>query len=190
MKKKIFLMLFVLGYIGIVKAQRQAGGWAVQGRYGIMGGKGEVSSYASSFGVGLNKTIGNKGMLIEGNMIFHDFKIPYEELNRDFTRQFYGLNILTGWSYENFYPLYLNFKVGGFLGYEIVNKGNKFDDVNQVSIPINVNNFNYGIVVSPEIEVILTNFLTLGITFSQYWNVSSKWNKQQYSLEMGIKYYF
>lgn len=186
--KKILVTMVMLISIGAY-AQRQEGGLSLQARYGIMKGDGSVSSYASSASLGFSKMIGIKGYMFEGNVIFHDFKVPYEQINQEFSRQFYGINVFGGWSYGDVKPFYFNLKLGGFGGYELVNNGNKKNDEG-LEFPMEVSTLSFGAVASPEVEVILSRQFTLSLAYSQYYNATSKWNKWQYSLELGVKYYF
>lgn len=193
------LLLLALTFISIgTFAQRQDKGLAIQGRFGIMEGQGQMNSFfgafpkgkATSFSLGVGMPIGTKGFITEANIFFHDFTIPYKEIEKDLTRHFYGANLLAGWSYTDIQPLYLNLKAGGFAGFELVNNGNNHIEELGAKFPNDTKGFNYGVVISPEVEVILARKITATLTYSQYINLNSQWNKQQYSLELGLKYYF
>lgn len=187
-------MLLVLG-AGIMQAQRQDGGWAVQGKFGIMEGKGQMNSFfgafpegqATSAQIGVNLLVGNKGLMAEANFFMNDYFV--DTTNFDLPYRLYGLNVLGGWSYEGFRKLYLNFKGGAFAGIERINNGNDRDSVTKGKYKNSVRGLTYGIVLNPELEIVLYKKLSLTISSSQYWHPSNKWTKFQHSGDIGLKYY-
>ena len=194
MKKIAFLILVVLGTTSY--AQRKAGGWAVQARYGLMEGKGQMNSFwgafpegqATSGAIGANVLIGNKGLMAEGNFFMNDYFVDKDNFNLPY--RLYGLNILGGWSYEGFRKIYLNFKGGGFIGIENVNNGKQTENIYEILLPNSVDAFTYGMLIIPEVEIKIWNKLSGLVSFSQYWNIGSKYSHFKYDVNLGVKWYF
>ncbi|GIJ95390.1 hypothetical protein CAPN002_26080 [Capnocytophaga stomatis] len=193
MKKVIFLILVVLGTT--VHAQRKAGGWAIQARYGLMEGKGQMNSFfgafpegqATSGQVGVNLLIGNKGLMAEANLFMNDYFVDTTNFNLPY--RLYGLNALGGWSYEGFRKLYLNLKAGAFAGIERINDGNDRENITGGKYRNSVAGLTYGIILNPELEIVLYRKLSLTISSTQYWHPSNKWTRFQHSGDIGLKYY-
>lgn len=192
--KRIFI-LFALGIASFsLYGQRSDGVMAIQLHYGISEGRGQQNNFfglfnepkASMGGIGLSYTVGNKGFLVDANLFFQDYYVDKDKFNLPY--QLYGINLQGGWSYENLEFMYINLKAGGFIGIEKVNNGEK---TGAYGIPLknSVENFTYGVILTPEIEVKLYRNLFLTLQGNQYWNIGSKYANLKFSTELGLKYY-
>ncbi len=193
--RKLVFFIFTIFLINGAYAQRKAGGWAVQGDFGIMAGKGQMNKLfgafpdgqATSASAGASVLIGNKGYLFETNLFMNDYFVDKDNFNLPY--RLYGLNALGGWSYEGIRKIYLNFKAGGFIGIQKINNGNDKEATTGATYPNSVSGFAYGILISPELEFLIYRNITLKASYSQYWQPSGKWSKFQYGFEFGVKYY-
>lgn len=192
MRKIIFIMVLLFSIGGY--AQRRDGIMAIQLHYGISEGKGQMNKFfglfnepkASMGGVGLSYIAGNKGFLVDANLFFQDYYVDKEKLNLPY--QLYGINLQGGWSYEKLEFIYINLKAGGFIGLEKINNGEKLG-IYGIPLKNSVENFTYGMVFTPEIEIALYRNLFLIVQGNQYWNVGSKYANLKFSTELGLKYY-
>lgn len=187
--KKFLLFTLVFASFSIY-AQRRSNGWALQARYGLMQGKGDIMGNAVETNLGTSITIGNKGVLAELNLFAQDFSFEHKELKKEIPYQLYGLNVMGGWSYEGIRKLYLNFKAGGFAGYSIVNKGDAKEDVYGTTFVNPVKGITYGVVGSPEVELVIFRKLTATASYTQYFYPNDKWIRWQYTVNAGLKLYF
>lgn len=179
------MILFSIGTF----AQRKASGYALRTSAGIMKGKGEIlKEIGSTASIGFSHIIGNTLFLVDADFVIKDFSTEYE--NQDLYNRFYGLKLQGGYSIEKLEPLYFNFKAGVFSGFEQVNKGKETENLYGIKLPHPVDNFVYGIAVTPEVEVVLYKKLNLIVNYSQYLGMKSKYAKWYYSVEAGIKYNF
>ncbi|MFJ1366988.1 hypothetical protein ACILDU_11185 [Capnocytophaga canimorsus] len=179
MKRMFFLILAVLGTT--VQAQRQAGGWAVQAQGGIMS-KGFTGTLGTSY------TIGQRGFLTEAQMFYQKFDIDY--VTQPIPYELYALELKGGYSYEKLHPLYIQLKLGAFGGLQNVNGGNREEQVYHSQLPYDVDGFTFGLLVNPELELVLLPKLSLLFAFTQYKNLASDYSKANFSATAGLKYYF
>lgn len=189
MKKVLVVLGLFLFCIISSYGQRRAGGYALKTSVGIMRGKGEIlQEIGSTASLGMSHIIGNSHFLVDVDFVLKDFSTEYQEQN--LYNRFYGMKLQGAYTIENLEPLYINFKVGGFAGFEQVNKGKLTENVYGIALPHPVDNFVYGVVASPEIEIILLRKLNFIVNYSQYFGISSKYTDLYYSVEAGIKYNF
>lgn len=192
--KSILVIAMILVNMSVY-AQRKAGGLAIQGKFGLMEGKGLMNNFwgafpegqATNFSLGINRLQGNKGFMFETNLFVHDFYVDSNNLNLPY--RLIGLNLLGGWSYEKIHAIDFNFKAGVFAGNEKINNGKITE--NEYEIPLNnsVSNFTYGAILNPEIEFKIWSNLHGILSFSQYWYLGSKYANWKYSVELGLKWY-
>lgn len=193
--KKIVLFIFTIFLINSAYGQRQAGGWAIQGKFGLMEGRGQMNTFWGAFpegqavstSIGVNTLIGNKGTMFEANLFMNDYFVDKDNFNLPY--RLYGLSALGGWSYEKVRKFYFNLKGGTFAGIERVNGGNDKEANTGATFANSVSNFVYGVLVMPEVEYSVYNKITLTVSYTQYWKPSSKWSRFSYGLELGVKYY-
>lgn len=191
MKQIVVFLIAVLGFSFQAHAQRKAGGVALQAKYGIMKGEGEIiKDYATTGSLGVQMYLGEKGYFFDTNLLFQDFYVDYEQANQKMPYQLYGLNVMGGWSFENLAPFYLNIKAGGFAGYYVANKGINKEDTYGTTFVNPVKGVTFGIVASAEAEIVIWNKLAGVVSFSQYYYPSDKWIRSQYAIEAGFKWYF
>jgi hypothetical protein len=188
--KKI-LYIFAIFATTISLAQRQDDSWAIQARGGLLMGKGsgDLLGSASSFEIGGSYYL-KGGWMIEGNFTLDDFMVDLDK--RKLPYQVYSFNPMGGWSWEATNILYMNFKIGGILGFEKVNKNEPTDPIYGAKLPYpnEKNNFIYGFILSPEMEVRLYKGLSLLVNPYQNWYKGSKYADWKGGLRAGIKYYF
>ena len=190
MTKKFILWVFLSLPI-IIFGQRYDNSVALQAKFGIMKGEGQiVKNLATTGQIGVQWFFGQKGYFLEGNAIMQDFSIDYEEIKATIPYRMYGVNIMTGWSYEELNPVFFNIKAGGFAGYYIVNKRVDKDSVYMTTFVNSVRGISYGVVASAETEIVIWRKLTGVVSFSQYYYPMDKWIRWQYALEGGLKWYF
>lgn len=191
--RNFLLFTLVIASISLY-GQRRDGVVAIHLHYGLTEGKGQVSNFfgffnepkASMGGVGLSYILGNKGFLVDTNLFFQDYYVDKDKLNLPY--QLYGLNLQGGWSYEKIRFMYINLKAGGFIGLEKINNGEK-NGAYGIPLKNPVENFTYGVVLTPEVEIKLYRNLFLTLQGNQYWNIGSKYANLKFSTELGLKYY-
>lgn len=183
--KKIFYLLSVV--VPLFSFAQQTNTIALQANIGLMNGKGEfIGNNASNISLGAQFFVRNGDYFIESNLFMQDYFVDKEKFNLPY--QLYGLSVLGGYSYE-MGKLYLNFKGGGFIGKEKVNRGKDIEEVHGTFLKNSVNSFTYGVVVSPEFEFRIWEKLNGVANFNQYWNIKSKYADWKYSINLGLKYY-
>lgn len=194
--KKIFFLLMLSSVI-CAYSQRQEGGIAFQGRFGIMDGKGTMNNFfglskenkASFASAGMSMLLGDEGLYsFDANLIAKDMTIIHDDINQRLPIRVYGLEALGGYSFEDFEPLFINLKGGGFVGYQVVNKGETKSALYGSQIN-NTKGIVYGAVISPELELIIWQNLGILVSFNQYYYINNKWLKFNYSVNLGLKYY-
>lgn len=192
--KSILVVMMILTSVS-VNAQRKAGGLAIQGKFGLMEGRGQMNNFwgafpegqATSFSLGINRLQGNKGAMFETNVFVNDFYVDEDNLNLPY--RLIGLNILGGWSYEKMRFIDFNFKVGVFAGNEKINNGKITENEYQIPLKKSVSNFTYGAVFNPEMEFKIWANLHGILAFSQYYYIGSKYADWKYSVDLGVKWY-
>lgn len=189
MRRVILLLVVCLGAFSL-KAQR------VSDVYSLRATGGAVKFADLKASLGLNIMLSDTPFFLEGEVFYSRFPIKGRENPDSWVQEtwykstLYGVKFGGGWSYEGMSPVFLNFKASGFAGYEGVNHGGDNKGMDSIELPYPVNNFVYGVVGSPELEVALGEKLSLCLAFSQYVNLGSKYSHYFSSLELGIKFYF
>lgn len=188
--RKAFLLLAMCLVAFSLKAQRVSDVISLK----ATGGAVKFADLKATLGV--NKMIGDTPFFLEGEVFYLRFPIEGREVSDSHHQErwekstLYGLKFGAGWSYEELNPVFFNFKASGFAGYEGVNHGGDKKGYDGIELPYPVNNFVYGAVVSPELEVALGEKVSLCLAFSQYVNLGSKYSHYFTSLEIGVKFYF
>lgn len=188
MKIKILALLLV--YTTVTYAQRYENAFAIQAKYGIMKGEGQIiKDIATASSLGGQLFIGQKGYFFESNLLFHDFSVDYKQVDKNISYQLYGLNLMGGWSFENLEPFYFNIKAGGFAGYYIVNKGIDKDETYGTTFVNPVKGITYGALTALEAEIVIWKKLAGVVSYSQYFYPNDGWIRWQYAIEAGFKWY-
>jgi hypothetical protein len=137
---------------------------------------------------GYAKILGDKGFMGKVEGFYQDLEVTYSN-KQILAYKKYGVNINGGYSYEGFYPVMINAWLGAFGGYEDVNKGNKTSPLTKETIQEDVKGFVYGLSGSLEGEIFLTRKLSLLTTYSQFYDLKSKFSKSNYGFFGGFRFY-
>ncbi len=184
MRKLTFLFLIITTF---AFAQRNSNGYSVFAKGGMISSSKLFGKFGGSAGV--SYVIGTKGFLTDVQVNYHLSDIDYNESTLPY--QLLSLEFLGGYSIEkeSLYPFYFNFKGGFFMGYERINKDSEYEDLYSTKLPYETSNFSYGVSVSPEVEIIAYDNISAILSFTQYFNLKSDYNKSYYTAFVGLKYY-
>lgn len=188
MKKLFFLFSCMVCMVAF--GQRSKNVVSLHGKVGYMEGKGILmQDFASSATFGVQQLLG-KGYLWEANLFAQDFSVTHKELENTIPYSLYGLNVMGGWSLENLNPLYFNFKIGGFGGYYVANRGEDVEKEFGTTFTNSVKGITYGALAEAEAEVILLGRLSAVGSFTQFFYPKDNWITWNYTVQAGLKFYF
>ena len=130
-------------------------------------------------------------LILQGRLMYYNQNLP-TDYEADMNLQQFGFSALIGWSPEKQIkaPFFLNFLVGGYVGYDYGNKGK--DLFSAYDIPYDVKEMNkmtYGFITSLQGEINLSPTISIIADFSQVYRFGSKFGKNTYSINGGLKFY-
>lgn len=185
MKKLLVLFLVLTAFI--LNAQgRRDGQSSIHAEYGYVFPK-DSTKAGFMAKVGYGRVFGNKGFIGKAEVFYQKYDVTYLD-NQILPYNKIGLNVNAGYSLEFLYPVVLNGYVGGFAGYETVNKGNDRDPKYNALIPEKVKGFTYGISGSIEAEIFIVRNLSFVVDYTQFYDLKSKFSKSNYAIFGGLKY--
>lgn len=184
--KKLLLSLMVCSSAFLFSQGRRDGQSSIQAEYGYMPTEQKKYDGAYMTKIGYSRVLGEKGFMLKGDFFYQDYQVDYLD-NQYLPYQKYGISANVGYSYEKLYPIFLNAWVGGYSAYENVNKGKDTDNLYSNKIPTKVKGFIYGLTGSAEVELNITNKLSLLVNYTQYYDLKSKFSESNYGLFGGLK---
>lgn len=186
MKHILFALFFSLSTLVFAQGRRENQS-SIHVQYGFNPSKDDLKA-GKTILAGYARAFGNKGFMGKVEGFYQDFEVGYLN-NQILPYKKYGLNINAGYSYEGFYPVMINAWAGGFGGYQDVNGGDKTAPITKETIQEDVKGFVYGISGSLEGEVFLTRKLSLLASYSQFYDLKSKFSKSNYGFFGGLRFY-
>ncbi len=184
MKKAILLLTLLLLSINS-NAQRDGGDFSgsALGGYSKNGYNGQIH---------VDYYIPYTNLILEGRLMYvgQQLPTPYDE---KMNLQQFGFSALIGWSPEKQikHPFFLNFLLGGYVGYDYGNNGKEI--FSQYQIPFDTskyNKINYGFITSAQGEVNLSETISIIGDFSQVFRFGSEFGKYTFYANGGLKFYF
>lgn len=185
--KKLLLLLMVLSSTFLFSQGRRDGQSSIQAEFGYMPTTQNKYSGAYMAKIGYSRVLGEKGFMLKGDFFYQDYEVDYLD-NQILPYQKFGLTANVGYSYERLYPFFFNAWLGGYGGYENVNNAKQHDNLYNNKIPTKVEGFIYGLTGSAEVEVNVTNKLSLLFNYTQYYDLKSKFSESNYGLFGGLKF--
>lgn len=180
----LFVVAFTANAQGRVDGQN-----SVYAGFGFMPTQINNSTFAYQLKAGYVKIFGSSGLIGKADLNFATYEVAYRD-NLRLPYQRINIAVMPGYSYEGWFPLMINGFVGFYGAYEIVNNNNRTISGTNGQIPEKINSFTTGFAGTAEIEVSISQWLSVVVDFTQYYDITSKFSKGKYAFYGGFKFNF